>query len=142
MPIKIYKPTSAGRRKSSVDTFEDITKNEPERSLIVSKKVWAGRNNQGRITVRHRGGGVKRYYRLVDFKQDRFDEPAKVLAIEYDPNRTARIALVQYGDGEKRYWLAPLNLKVGESLLSSRKKIEIKEGNHLPLEFIPVHDGS
>jgi len=138
MPIKIYKPTSAGRRKSSVDTFKDITKSEPEKSLIVIKKNQAGRNNQGSITVRHRGGGVKRYYRMIDFKQDKFNSPAKVIAIEYDPNRGARIALVQYSDGEKRYILAPIDLKVGEEIISSKTKTEIKVGNRMPLEFIPV----
>jgi large subunit ribosomal protein L2 len=138
MPIKIYKPTSPGRRNSSVDAFEDITKTRPEKSLIVIRKSHGGRNAQGKITVRHRGGGVKKYYRLIDFKQDKFDSPAKVLAIEYDPNRGARIALVGYSDGEKRYIIAPVDLKVGEEILSSMSKAEIKVGNRMPLEHIPV----
>ncbi len=137
MPIKIYKPTSAGRRKSSVDDFEDITKFEPEKNLIFIKKNKAGRSG-GKITVRHRGGGVKRYIRIVDFKQDKFDLPAKVVAIEYDPNRSARIALVQYPDEEKRYVLAPLGLKVGDEIISSKSKIEYKLGNRMPLEHIPI----
>lgn len=137
MPIKIYKPTSPGRRKASVDTFEDITKFEPEKKLIVIKKKKAGRSG-GKITVRHRGGGAKRFIRIVDFKQDKFDMPAKVLAIEYDPNRSARIALVLYADGEKRYILAPLGLKVGDEILSSKGKIEYKLGNRMPLEWIPI----
>ena len=138
MPIKIYKPTSPGRRNSSVDAFEDITKTRPEKSLIVIRKSHGGRNAQGKITVRHRGGGVKKYYRLIDFKQDKFNSPAKVLAIEYDPNRGARIALVGYSDGEKRYIIAPIDLKVGEEILSSMSKAEIKVGNRMPLEHIPV----
>jgi len=138
MPIKIYKPTSAGRRNSSTITFDDITKWEPEKSLIIMKKSSGGRNAQGKITVRHRGGGVKKYYRLVDFRQDKFDLPAKVIAIEYDPNRTARIALVQYADNDKRYILAPIGLKVGDEVLSSQGKAEVRIGNRMPLEFIPV----
>jgi len=137
MPVRIYKPTSPGRRNSSVDLFDDITKGKPEKSLITIKKSKAGRSG-GKISVRHRGGGVKRYLRLVDFRQERFDIPAKVLAIEYDPNRTARIALLQYPDDEKRYIIAPFGLQVGEEIVSSRKGAEIKIGNRLPLELIPV----
>jgi large subunit ribosomal protein L2 len=138
MPIKIYKPTSAGRRNSSVDAFDDITKTEPEKSLIVFRKKHSGRNNQGKITTRHQGGGAKQYYRLVDFRQDKFDMPAKVNAIEYDPNRGARIALVEYTDGEKRYVLAPIGFAPGIEFVSSKSKIEIKVGNRMPLEYIPV----
>jgi len=137
MPIRIYKPTSPGRRGSSTDVFDDITKVEPEKSLIVIKKKKSGRSG-GKITVRHRGGGARRYLRSVDFKQDKFDMPGKVLAIEYDPNRTARIALVQYVDGEKRYIIAPSELKVGGEVVSSKMKAEIKIGNRLPLGLIPV----
>jgi large subunit ribosomal protein L2 len=137
MPIKIYKPTSAGRRISSVDAFDDITKNEPEKSLIAVKKKKSGRAG-GKITTRHRGGGAKKYLRLVDFKRDKFDAPCKVVAIEYDPNRTARIALLQYADGEKRYIIAPFGLKVGDEIVSSKTQVEIKAGNRMPLEAIPV----
>ncbi|HSR88820.1 MAG TPA: 50S ribosomal protein L2 [Candidatus Udaeobacter sp.] len=138
MPIKIYKPTSDGRRHSSVDAFADITKTKPEKSLIVFLTPNSGRNNQGVLTVRHQGGGVKKFYRLVDFKLDKFDVEATVLAIEYDPNRGPRIALVQYTDGVKSYVLAPEGLKVGDKILSSKKAIEAKTGNRMPLEFIPV----
>lgn len=137
MPVKIYNPTSSGRRKSSVDAFEDITKVEPEKKLVLIRKNKAGRSG-GKITVRHRGGGARRFIRIVDFKQDKFDAPAKVIAIEYDPNRGARIALVQYADGEKRYILAPLGLKTDDGILSSRTKIEFKVGNRMPLEHIPI----
>jgi large subunit ribosomal protein L2 len=138
MAIKKYKPTSAGRRISSVDAFADVTKMEPERSLIITKKRRAGRNNLGHITVRHRGGGAKRYIRVVDFKQDKYDVPAKVAAIEYDPNRGARLALLHYKDGEKRYIVAAQNVKVGDELMSSKELIEIRDGNRMPLEKIPV----
>lgn len=137
MPIRVYKPTSPGRRKSSVDTFDDITKFKPEKKLIVVRKNKAGRSG-GKIAVRHRGGGAKRFIRIVDFKQDKFDLPAKVIAIEYDPNRGARIALVQYPDNEKRYILAPFGLKVGSEVISSRSKAEFKLGNRMPFEHIPV----
>ncbi len=137
MPIKVHKPTSPGRRRSSGDTFEDITKFEPEKSLISIKKRNAGRSG-GKITVRHRGGGARRYLRDIDFIRDKFDVPAKILAIEYDPNRTARIALVQYSDGEKRYIVAPFSLGVGEEIISSKGKIDVKVGNRMPLENIPV----
>lgn len=138
MPIKRYKPTTPGRRKASVTGFRDITKKEPEKSLVKIKKRKGGRNSRGKITVRHKGGGAKRYYRIIDFKREKFDVPAKVLAIEYDPNRSARIALVQYPGGEKRYIIAPEGLKVGMEIMSSQKRIEIKTGNRLALEFIPI----
>jgi large subunit ribosomal protein L2 len=138
MPIKIYKPTSPGRRQSSVDSFEDITKFEPEKSLITILKPKSGRNNQGVITVRHKSGGVKKYYRLVDFKQHTFDVPATVLAIEYDPNRGSRIALIQYTGGVKSYIIAPDGLKVGDTVVSSKNAAEAKVGNRMPLEKIPV----
>ncbi len=138
MAVRIYKPTSPGRRKSSVADFSVITKHRPEKSLIEIKKQRAGRNNQGKITVRHRGGGVKRYYRIIDFKRLRYDAPAHVIAIEYDPNRSARIALLQYEDGTKTYILAPQGLSVGDTILSSQSKIDIKVGNRLPLSHIPV----
>ncbi|MBI4598706.1 50S ribosomal protein L2 [Candidatus Uhrbacteria bacterium] len=137
MPVKRYKPTSAGRRISSVQSFRDVTKTEPEKSLIRIRKEYAGRT-KGRITVRHRGGGAKRYVRLVDFRREKFDVPAVVSAIEYDPNRGARLALVFYADGEKRYMLAPEGLRVGDQVVSTRSKGEIKLGNRLPLEHIPV----
>ena len=138
MPIKVYKPTSPGRRNSSVETFSDVTKFEPEKSLIKILKAKSGRNNQGRITVRHQAGGVKKYYRLVDFKQDKFDQEAQVLAIEYDPNRGPRVALIKYADDVKSYVLAPQDLKVGDKIISSQKAIEARLGCRLLLEFIPV----
>lgn len=138
MGIKRYKPTTAGRRKSSVDDFSDITKSKPEKSLIKIKKRSGGRNFQGKITVRHRGGGAKRYLRLVDFRQDKYNLPAEVKAIEYDPNRGARLALVGYQDGQKSYILAPVDLKVGDKVVSSDNKCEINIGNRLPLKNIPT----
>jgi len=138
MGIKRYKPTTPGRRGASVLTYEEITKEKPTKSLIIIKKKRSGRNFQGKITVRHQGGGNKKFYRIIDFSRDKYDIPAKVLSIEYDPNRTAFIALVQYNDGEKRYILAPSGLKVGDTLMSSKNKIEIKTGNRLKLENIPV----
>jgi len=137
MGIKIYKPTSAGRRGMTTPTFEEITKKKPEKSLLVSKKRQAGRNNQGRVTVRHRGGGERPKYRLIDFRREKVGVPAKVAAIEYDPNRTARIALLHYRDGEKRYILAPVGLMVGDTI-SSGSSAEIKTGNTLPISSIPV----
>ncbi|MBU2229460.1 50S ribosomal protein L2 [Patescibacteria group bacterium] len=137
MAIKKYKPNHAGRRKSSVDAFSDITKKKPEKKLTVIKKKTGGRNAQGRITVRHIGGGNKRFIRIVDFKRNIFDVPAEVLAIEYDPNRNARIALVQYEGGEKSYFLAPVNLRVGTRVVSSRNKIDVKVGNRSTIENIP-----
>lgn len=138
MPIKIYKPTSDGRRHSSVQSFADVTKSKPEKSLIVRLVSNAGRNNQGVLTVRHQGSGVKQFYRLVDFKLTKFDAEATVIAIEYDPNRGPRIALVQYADGVKSYVLAPEGMVVGTKIMSSQKAIEAKTGNRMPLEFIPV----
>lgn len=137
MAIKKYKPNHAGRRKSSVDAFSDITKKKPEKKLTVIKKKTGGRNAQGRITVRHIGGGNKRFIRLVDFKRHKFDISAEVLAIEYDPNRNARIALVQYEDGEKSYFLASVGLKVGSKIVSSKNKIEVNTGNRSTIENIP-----
>ncbi|WP_322823026.1 50S ribosomal protein L2 [Chloroflexus sp.] len=137
MGVRIYKPTSAGRRNMSVSTFEEITKKKPESRLIEPLRKKAGRNNQGRITVRHRGGGHKRFYRIIDFKRNKFGIPAKVQAIEYDPNRTARIALLAYADGEKRYIIAPLGLKVGDTVMSG-PDAEIRIGNALPLSAIPL----
>ena len=137
MGIKVYKPTSPGRRGMSVLTFEEITKTEPERSLLAPRKQKAGRNNQGRITVRHRGGGHKRRYRIIDFKRDKWGVPGKVVSIEYDPNRSARIALVAYVDGEKRYIIAPLGLQVGDTVMAG-PGAEIRPGNALPLGDIPL----
>jgi len=137
MGIKTVKPTSPGRRSATFDDFSDITKTEPEKSLIVMRKGQAGRNNTGKITVRHQGGGVKRYIRQIDFFRDKFDIPGKVVSIEYDPNRGARICLVHYKDGAKRYIIMPLGLKVGDEILSSKNQIEIKVGNAMPIKFIP-----
>ncbi|MGZ3611048.1 MAG: 50S ribosomal protein L2 [Ktedonobacteraceae bacterium] len=137
MPIRQYRPTSPGRRGMSVSTFEEITKTKPEKSLVVKLKKHSGRNNQGRITTRHRGGGAKRAYRLIDFKRNKQNVPAKVAAIEYDPNRSARIALLHYLDGEKRYIIAPLGLKVGDQVMAG-PEAEIKPGNALPLKNIPT----
>ncbi len=137
MGIKVYKPTSPGRRGMSVSTFEEITKAEPERSLLISTKRGAGHNNQGRITVRQRGSGHKRRYRIIDFRRDKVGVPARVASIEYDPNRSARIALLSYVDGEKRYILAPLGVRVGDTLMSG-PEAEIKPGNALPLDNIPL----
>jgi large subunit ribosomal protein L2 len=137
MAIRKYKPTSPGRRSMSVSTFEEITKKEPEKNLIEPIKRKAGRNNHGRITVRHRGGGAKRFYRIVDFKRNKIGVPARVAAIEYDPNRSARIALLFYVDGEKRYMLAPLGLKVGDEVVSGPQS-PIRVGNALPLRSIPT----
>jgi large subunit ribosomal protein L2 len=137
MPIKYYKPTSAGRRGMSSSTFEEITRDTPERSLVRPLKGRGGRNSSGRITVRHRGGGHKRLYRIIDFKRDKLDVPGRVTTIEYDPNRSARIALVTYADGEKRYIIAPLGLKVGDVVLSG-PKAEVRVGSTLPIANIPV----
>ena len=137
MPIRQYRPTSPGRRGMSVSTFEEITKTKPEKSLVVKLKKHSGRNNQGRITTRHRGGGAKRAYRLIDFKRNKQNVPAKVAAIEYDPNRSARIALLHYLDGEKRYIIAPLGLKVGDQVMAG-PEADIKAGNALPLKNIPT----
>lgn len=138
MGIKVYKPTTSGRRKSSVQDFSDITRTKPEKSLVRVLSRKSGRNNSGSITVRHQGGGVKRLYRLVDFKQGRFDIEATVKTIEYDPNRGSRIMLVEYTDGEKAYWLAPQGIQINERVVSSQHKVEAKTGNRMPLEEIPV----
>ncbi len=137
MPVRHYNPTTNARRLSSVDTFEDVTKFEPEKKLTIKKNRVAGRSG-GKITVRHRGGGAKRRIRLVDFKRDKYDVPAKVAAIEYDPGRGARLALLQYADGEKRYIVAPIGLKVGSNVVSSKQKGDVQDGNRFCLEHIPV----
>lgn len=136
MPIKIYKPTSPGRRGMTVTSFEDITRQEPEPSLVVPLKKKAGRS-RGKITVRHKGSGHKRLYRIIDFKRDKFGVPARVDSIEYDPNRSSRIALLVYGDGEKRYMLAPLGLKVG-ARVEAGPEADLRVGNALPIANIPV----
>lgn len=138
MAIKKVKPTSPGRRNLSFQDFSDVTSKSPEQSLLFIKKKRSGRNTSGKITVRHQGGGVKRYLRLIDWQRDKFGIPGVVKTIEYDPNRGPRIALINYQDGEKRYILAPVDLKVGEVIESSRSKIEPKVGNAMPLEFIPA----
>ncbi|PIR13492.1 50S ribosomal protein L2 [Candidatus Falkowbacteria bacterium CG11_big_fil_rev_8_21_14_0_20_39_10] len=138
MGIKKVKPTTPGRRQATFDDFSDITAKKPEKSLIKIKKRTGGRNARGVITVRHRGGGARRYVRQIDFKRDKFDIPAKIATIEYDPNRGARIALLHYVDGEKRYIIAPVDLKVGDKIISSEKLIEIKTGNAMPIKFIPA----
>jgi large subunit ribosomal protein L2 len=137
MPVRTYRPTSPGRRGMSVSTFEEITRTKPEKSLLVKQTRKGGRNNQGRITSRHRGGGAKQAYRLIDFKRNKHGVPAKVFSIEYDPNRSARIALLHYVDGEKRYIVAPLGLKVGDMVMSG-PDAEIRVGNALPLKNIPT----
>ncbi len=137
MAVKVYKPTTPGLRGMTGYTFEEITKDKPERSLVVIRKANSGRNSYGRITVRHRGGGERRYIRIVDFKREKRNIPAKVAAIEYDPNRTARLALLYYVDGEKRYIVAPLGLRVGDTIVSS-PTAEIRIGNNLPISNIPV----
>ena len=137
MAIRVYKPTSAARRHMSVLTYEEITTTKPEKSLLETKKKNAGRNKQGKITVRHQGGGNKVKYRIIDFKRNKVDIPAKVATIEYDPNRSAFIALLNYADGEKRYILAPLGLNVGDTVISSATA-DIKPGNALPISSIPV----
>ena len=137
MPIRVYKPTSPARRFMSVLTYEEITKKTPEKSLLQPKKKNAGRNNQGKISVRHQGGGEKQKYRLIDFRRNKLEVPAKVAGIEYDPNRSAFIALLHYLDGEKRYILAPLGLHVGDTIVSS-EAADIKPGNSLQLANIPT----
>lgn len=138
MGIKKLKPLTPGRRGASFADFSDLAKKKKEKSLAVIKKRQGGRNSQGKITVRHRGGGAKRFIRLLDFKRDKFGIPARVASIEYDPGRGARIALLHYADGEKRYIIAPLDLKAGDQVLSSREQIEIKTGNALPIKYIPA----
>jgi len=136
MPVKPYKPTSPGRRGASGYTFDEITRKRPEKSLVAPLTKNAGRNNQGRISVRHRGGGHKRRLRIIDFKRDKTGVPGKVASIEYDPNRSARIALVHYADGEKRYIIWPAGLSVGDAVMAG-PRAEIKPGNALPLRNIP-----
>lgn len=137
MPVKTYNPTSPGRRFQTTSTFEEVTRSTPEKSLVVKLSQSGGRNNRGKITVRYRAGWHKKKYRIVDFKRDKTGVPATVAHIEYDPNRTARIALLHYLDGEKRYILAPLGLKVGDSIVSG-PEADIKPGNALPMASIPV----
>ncbi len=137
MPVKDFKPTSPGMRTRVVSGFQEITDKEPEKSLIFSKKNWSGRNNMGRLTVRHRGGGSKKLVRMVDFKRDKDGVPARVAAIEYDPGRTARLALLVYADGEKRYILAPAGIAIND-VVSSGPDADIKIGNALPLDSIPT----
>jgi len=137
LPVKSYKPTTPGLRQRTSSTFEEITKKEPEKRLVVSKKRSAGRNSQGRITVRHRGGGARKLVRIVDFKRDKDGVPGKVSAIEYDPGRSARLALIKYADGDKRYILAPVGLQVGDMIVSG-PDADIKPGNALPLDNIPT----
>ena len=136
MPLKLYRPTSPGRRGMSGSTFEEITKTKPEKSLLLPLKKKAGRSNQGKVTVRHHGGGAKRRLRIIDFKRDKRGIPGRVAAIEYDPNRSARIALIYYPDGEKRYILAPSGLNV-DDVIKSGEDAEVKPGNALPLKLIP-----
>ena len=138
MPIKVYKPTTPARRKTSVLINKDLSKNRPQKALTKTRKQKAGRNNQGRISVRHKGGGAKRQIRIIDFRRIKFDMVAKVEAVEYDPNRNANIALVVYIDGARNYILAPDGMKVGDKVISSEKKIDIKLGNRLILRNIPT----
>jgi large subunit ribosomal protein L2 len=137
MPIKTYKPTTPSRRGMSVSDFSDLTTSKPEKSLLTDLRSRGGRNNLGRVTTRHQGGGVKRAYRIIDWKRDKFGVPARVATIEYDPNRSARIALLHYVDGEKRYIIAPIGLQVGDEVLSG-KDAEAKLGNALPLGNMPL----
>jgi len=137
MPVRKYKPTTPGRRGASVSGFDEITRSRPEKSLLAPGRKKAGRNNAGKITMRHQGGGNKRRYRIVDFRRNKDGVPAKVAAIEYDPNRSARIALLHYADGEKRYILAPVGVGVGDKLMSG-PDADIRPGNALPLRNIPV----
>ena len=137
MAVKIYKPVTPGLRDMTGYSFEEITKSKPERSLTIALRKHGGRNSYGRVTVRHRGGGERRSIRLIDFKRDKLNIPARVAAIEYDPNRTARLALLFYADGEKRYIIAPQGLKVGDSVITSAQA-DIRPGNSLPLANIPV----
>lgn len=138
MPVKVYKPTSAGRRGMTGHSFEEITRSRPEPSLTRPLRRRGGRNNTGRITVRHRGGGHKRRYRIIDFRRNKFDSMAEVVSIEYDPNRSARIALVQYEDGEKRYIIAPLGLKVGDRIGNGEQNTNLRVGDALAIRDIPV----
>jgi len=137
MAVKVYKPTSAGRRGMTGHSFEEITKSTPQRSLTEAVRKHGGRNNTGRVTVRHRGGGHKRRYRIIDFKRNKFDCAAQVIAVEYDPNRSARIALLEYEDGEKRYIIAPLGLKVGDRVANGELS-QLRNGDSLEIRDIPV----
>ena len=137
MAVRKYKPTTPGRRGASVSSFEELTRGTPEKALVSKGRKKAGRNNKGRITMRHQGGGNKRRYRVIDFKRNKDGVPAKVAHIEYDPNRTARIALLHYADGEKRYILAPVGLAVGQKVVSG-EGADILVGNSLPLKLIPL----
>src|SRR2546425_4670605 len=137
MPVRKFKPTSPGRRFMTISGFDEITTDTPEKTLLESLPTHAGRNNQGRITTRHQGGGYRKLYRKIDFKRDKHGVPGKVATIEYDPNRSSRIALVNYADGEKRYIIAPVGLKVGDKIIAS-ESADIKPGNCLPLKNIPV----
>lgn len=138
MAIRIYKPTSAGRRNASVNLFTEVTKRSPEKSLLVPKPKSGGRNHSGKITQQHIGGGAKQRYRLIDFKRTKFDVPATVVGIEYDPNRSSNIALLEYADGERRYILAPVGLTDGDKVVSSQSQVEPKAGNAMPLGRIPA----
>jgi len=138
MAVKIHKPTTAGRRKSSSQDFSDITSTKPEKSLVTRLKRHSGRNNTGNITVRHQAGGAKKLYRVVDFVQNKFDMPATIQTIEYDPNRGCRICLIEYTDGTKSYILGYNGVKVGDTVVSSQKKIDPTVGSRMPLEYIPV----
>ncbi|MEI7497937.1 MAG: 50S ribosomal protein L2 [Candidatus Falkowbacteria bacterium] len=138
MGIIKVKPTINSRRSVSYSDFAEITKTTPEKRLIIAKRRKGGRNNQGKITVRHKGGGAKRAIRIVDYKRDKYEVPGKVAAIEYDPNRGARLALIFYTDGEKRYIIAPVELNVGATIVSSKEQIEILPGNAMPVKFIPA----
>jgi len=137
MAVKKYKPVTPGTRNMTGHSFEEITKSKPERSLLIQLRKSGGRNSYGRVTVRHRGGGHRRFIRIIDCKRDKRDIPAKVAAIEYDPNRTARLALLIYVDGEKRYIVAPMDLKVGDTVMAGAGS-EIRSGNALPISNIPV----
>lgn len=137
MAIKIYRPTSAGRRNMSVSTFEEITKTTPERSLLAPLRRRGGRNNNGHVTTRHKGGGHKRRYRIIDFRRDKWGTPGKVTSVEYDPNRSAYISLITYSDGEKRYIITPQGVKVGDMLMSG-PGADIRPGNALPIRSIPL----
>ena len=137
MAVRKYKPTTPGRRGASVSSFDEITRAKPERSLVAKGRNRAGRNSQGRMTMRHQGGGNRRRYRVIDFRRDKDGVPAKVAHIEYDPNRTARIALLHYADGEKRYILSPNGLRVGDRLVSG-DRADVRPGNALPLRNVPV----
>lgn len=138
MGIKKVKPTTPGRRQARFDDFSDITKKKPEKRLVKIRRRTGGRNAQGKITIRHRGGGAKKCVREIDYKRDKYDIPAKVASVEYDPNRGARLALLNYADGEKKYIIAPVDLRIGVDVLSSKKRVEIKRGNAMPLKYIPA----